>query len=150
MPPKIRAKLNERADRLCEIRIPGVCLMHANNAHHRRNRSQGGRDVLSNLLLACGSGTTGCHGYITGHPADARRNGWTTWANDVPRDVPVLYRGWWSYLDDEGNVYLLRKGQVRNDLGHLSIAHEQGGVRGEQPQRAAGSSQGHGERTRIL
>lgn len=121
----MRGKLNERADRLCEIRIPGICLGFANNAHHRLNRSQGGRNILSNLLLACGSGTTGCHGFITSNPAEARRKGWTTWSGDVPRDVPVVYRGYWARLDDEGNVHLLPKGHVRNELGHLSIANQQ-------------------------
>ena len=67
-----REKLKARADGLCEI-----CSLRANNAHHRRNQSQGGRDDLSNLMLLCGSGTTGCHGYVTEHPNIATWHGWT-------------------------------------------------------------------------
>jgi hypothetical protein len=119
-----RNRLGERADRLCEIRRHG-CLIHASNAHHRKNRSQGGGDWLSNLLLACGSGTTGCHGYITSNPAEARRNGWTTWATDKPAEVPVLYRGQWVRLDDDGYVHILSRGEVRNELGHLHIGIQQ-------------------------
>jgi hypothetical protein len=32
------------------------------NAHHVLSRARGGDDVPENLLLVCGSGTTGCHG----------------------------------------------------------------------------------------
>lgn len=43
--------------------------------HHRQSRSVG-PDRPDNLIMLCGSGTTGCHGYIHGHPAEARANGW--------------------------------------------------------------------------
>lgn len=115
-----RAKLIERSGNMCEIRWEG-CLRYANNAHHRKNAGQGGTDDLSNLLMACGSGTTGCHGWITNHPVGARARGWAMWRSDTPAEVPVLYRGAWARLDDEGYVYLLKRGVVRHELGHLSI-----------------------------
>jgi hypothetical protein len=86
-----RAKLYERAENMCEVKMRG-CLIHANNAHHRKNASQGGSDELSNLLLACGSGVTGCHGWITEHPGEAKRNGWAMWRSDLPeftRSTPM-------------------------------------------------------------
>lgn len=117
-----RAKLYERAQRQCEIVIPGICLRYANNAHHRKNQGQGGDDRLSNLLLACGSGTTGCHGWVTEHPGISKREkGWSIWRSDFALDVPVLYRGQWARLSDDGHVYLLHEGDVRIELGHLSI-----------------------------
>lgn len=98
--PKIRGSLREREDRWC-----ARCgLVRATNAHHRKNRSQGGQDVLSNLLLLCGSGTTGCHGYITEHPAEAYENGWSVRSHQDPADQEVLYRGTWVLLDDLGNL----------------------------------------------
>ncbi len=83
---KTRAQLHERAHGCCEI----CGLWGANNAHHRRNQSQGGSDTLSNLMLLCGSGTTGCHGDVTEHPDDAVENGWTIRGRiAVPAEVKV-------------------------------------------------------------
>lgn len=102
-----RADLHERAHDCCEM-----CGLHgATNAHHRRNQSQGGHDRLSNLLLLCGSGTTGCHGFVTTEPAIAKRMGWTVRPISEPADIPV-----WRFdrtlgyrvlvkLDDEGNIH---------------------------------------------
>jgi 5-methylcytosine-specific restriction endonuclease McrA len=40
-------------------------------AHHLVPRSLGGDDVVSNLVLLCGSGTTGCHGLVEAHDPQA-------------------------------------------------------------------------------
>lgn len=46
------------------------------NAHHVLSRARGGDDVVENLLLVCGSGTTGCHGmYHAGSHAVAKAIG---------------------------------------------------------------------------
>lgn len=100
IPAKVRAALRERAENYCER----CGLRFANNAHHRKNRSQSGEDVLSNLLLLCGSGTTGCHGYITEHPTDSYDNGWSVRSTANPALIPVLYRGTWVKLDDLANL----------------------------------------------
>lgn len=60
IPAKVRAALRERANGCCEL----CGDPSANNAHHRRNKSQGGLDVLSNLMWLCGDGCRGCHGAI--------------------------------------------------------------------------------------
>lgn len=97
---KVRGALRQRADGACE-----VCgLAYPTNAHHRKNRSQAGGDELSNLLAVCGSGTTGCHGYITEHPAESYLKGWSVRSTEDPREVPVLYRGSLVTLDDLGNL----------------------------------------------
>jgi len=80
-----RIALKERAQNCCEM----CGRWGATNAHHRRNRSQGGDDELSNLLLLCGSGTTGCHGFVTTEPQIAKRMGWTVRRISSPREVPV-------------------------------------------------------------
>ncbi len=100
IPAKIRAALHERAGSRCEI-----CSKPANNAHHRRNRSQGGKDALSNLMLLCGSGTTGCHGRVTMHPKWAAENGYAIRGKvDAPESVPVWIRGERCRLGDDGTV----------------------------------------------
>lgn len=110
---KTRRALHERAYSCCEAcGSPG-----ATNAHHRLNQSQGGPDTLSNLMLLCGSGTTGCHGIVTVNPESARWLGYSVSLAQVTVDgrlpittanVPV-YR-WsreigcaeWVLLDDDG------------------------------------------------
>ena len=71
--------------------------------HHRIRRRDGG-DRLSNLLLLCGTGTTGCHGHVTEHPGEAYANGWCIRAlgNQDPERVPVRLTDGrlWLLLDD--------------------------------------------------
>lgn len=100
IPAKTRAALRVRAHDTCER----CGERFANNAHHRKNRSQSGRDELSNLLLLCGSGCTGCHGYVTEHPADSYEHGWSVRSTADPALIPVLYRGRWVHLHNSGAV----------------------------------------------
>lgn len=105
IPDKVRKALRKRA----EIDDHPCCeccgYPYASNAHHRRNRSRGGRDVLSNLVLLCGSGTTGCHGQVTEHPDDATEAGLTIQSEVTPpQDVPVVLRGERVLLADDGSV----------------------------------------------
>ena len=75
----------------CMIGIPGVCLGPGTNRHHRKLRSQGGTDDPSNVIEAvCGSGTTGCHGWIHDHPATSYANGWLVKSWDDPEFVPII------------------------------------------------------------
>lgn len=80
---------------------------------HRKNRSQGGLTVPSNLQILGGTGTTGCHGFVTSHPRQAIAEGWAvpSWAD--PREWPA--RRWftgdygiktlgWVLYDDAGHV----------------------------------------------
>lgn len=100
MTPKSRQILLDRSGGICE-----VCgIASATNWHHRKNRSQGGGDELSNALHLCGSGTTGCHGRITEHPAESYRCGWSVRSGHDPLTTPVLRRREWVLLDNEGTV----------------------------------------------
>lgn len=45
------------------------------------------------LLLLCGSGTTGCHGYIESHRALGRYSGWLVTQAQDPATVPVVIHG---------------------------------------------------------
>jgi hypothetical protein len=59
--------------------------------HHRKLRSQGGDNSLPNLILLCGSGTTGCHGAVHAKPKWARKfGGWLLKSTDDPAAFPVL------------------------------------------------------------
>jgi hypothetical protein len=73
--------------------------------HHRRDRGSGGTsrpDTNSpvNLITLCGTGTTGCHGWVTENRnrLQALRNGWVVPLNGTPEHTspalrPVLVHG---------------------------------------------------------
>jgi hypothetical protein len=86
----------------CEVRIPGVCFGRAGNWHHRR--SAGRIWTPSNGLHLCGSGSTGCHGWITEHPAEARERGWALLSGQSSRLEPAVItaKGQWCYLTENG------------------------------------------------
>lgn len=79
------------------------------SAHHRCLRGMGGTrragiNALSNLLAVCGSGSTGCHGWIHGNPKTAYRLGWMMPSTDYvlavsARTPVVLYSGRRVLLD---------------------------------------------------
>lgn len=103
-----RRIVRERSEGDCEIRIPVVCLGRATNFQHRKNRSQGGAWVPSNGLDVCGSGTTGCHGWIHANPAEAYARGWSVKSTDDPAVVPSTHWRWGPVLlDDLGDFHFL-------------------------------------------
>ncbi|KFI50039.1 HNH endonuclease [Bifidobacterium biavatii] len=80
--------------------------------HHRRLRSHGGSDLNqpSNLILLCGSGTTGCHGEIHAHPDHAYQHGWLVHAWADPTTIPLLtHRHGWILLNPDGTWTPYRK-----------------------------------------
>lgn len=105
-----RRLVRERSGGRCEIALRGVCLGRVHSFHHRVNRSQGGGWSASNGLDLCGTGTTGCHGHVTEHPMDAKRNGWAVPGWATPAGVPLLYRGEWVLLDDDGGSVAVEEG----------------------------------------
>jgi hypothetical protein len=76
--------------------------------HHRRPRGMGGThwagsNGLANLMLVCGSGTTGCHGVIESHRAGAIEGGWLVLSSTDPATVALLIkRDRWCYLTADG------------------------------------------------
>lgn len=74
------------------------------SAHHRKPRGTGGtRDTaigrISNGIVLCGSGTTGCHGWVESHRAEASDAGllMSRLGSDDPVNVPVRRAdgSWW-------------------------------------------------------
>lgn len=75
--------------------------------HHRRLRSHpfAGLHDPSNLIWLCGTGTTGCHGWVHAHPALAYEHGYMVHAWNDPRKVPVDHAKWGRcYLWGDGTV----------------------------------------------
>lgn len=57
----------------------------------------------SNLIVLCGSGTSGCHGLVEKNRADSRRDGLIVSSRCDPASVPVLLNGTWWMLTDDGD-----------------------------------------------
>jgi hypothetical protein len=100
-------KDEQEARRLVRERSGGICercaAARATNFQHRQARGQGGPWTASNGLDVCGSGTTGCHGYMHAHPAESYERGWSVHSWDDPAEVPVLTAQGWMQLNDDGS-----------------------------------------------
>lgn len=87
--------------------------------HHRKLRRFGDHSV-QNLVLLCGSGTTGCHGWAHSRVAEAFAIGMLVHSWHDPASVPVLYRLRWVLFTPEGDTMTLTDEQAlerRRDLG---------------------------------
>jgi hypothetical protein len=106
-PTRKTCNLVDERDGCCCVRC-GKSLYSALtfSRHHRLMRSHAfpGLHGTSNLILLCGSGTTGCHGWVHAHPSESYRNGWLVRSTNYPDEMPVMdHRHGWVLLDDEGH-----------------------------------------------
>jgi hypothetical protein len=111
-PAATRLTVLERDEYRCAVCGIGV-LDIPFSIHHRRNRGSGGSsdpliNAPSNLLTVCGTGTTGCHGWIGDSPAEAIEHGYAVSLNSqqATAEVPILHAAL-------GGVFLLDDGTVR-------------------------------------
>ncbi|AXH69837.1 HNH endonuclease [Mycobacterium phage Krakatau] len=102
-PPEVKELIWERAHGRCER-----CGEYASDAtaHHRRPRGLGSSrredtNLPSNAGWLCGA----CHRHVESYRAQAFAEGWLVRQSQSPITVPVLYRGNWVLLDDDGNTY---------------------------------------------
>lgn len=71
------------------------------STHHRKSR-RFHDDSPENLVRLCGSGTTGCHGWVHEHPAEAERLGYIlpSWRDPLNAPVRDWNGDWWWLLPD--------------------------------------------------
>lgn len=85
-----------------------VTPLAAYSIHHRQPRGMGGTsdpaaNSATNLLLLCGTGTSGCHGLVESQRALAVGHGWLVPRPTDPATVPVLlFFGDRVYLTSDG------------------------------------------------
>jgi hypothetical protein len=112
--PQPTAREENEAYELATLRDGNTCVRCRRGTDvtrdHRKGRGVGGKTVVENLQLLCGTGTTGCHGWKTTHPAEAIEDGYTVpgWAD--PAEYPgkrwmrtsnnVLIATWCLYNPD--------------------------------------------------
>lgn len=75
-----------------------------------------------NLVTLCGSGTTGCHGWVESQRDRARQLGWLIDSlSDEQLDRPIrLGEHLWVYLDAHGHATT-----VRIEIGSKTPPHEE-------------------------
>lgn len=67
----------------------------------------------SNIVELCGSGTTGCHGWVHQHVREAERLGLIVPLGRDPRTTPVRdWRGDWLRLNQDGTATTLTQTEI--------------------------------------
>jgi hypothetical protein len=104
-----RALVADRDDWTC-FSCGTPTLDRPSNLQHRDNRGAGGsRDPLknspANLITACGSPLTGCHGRFERYLPDDNRLGYWLRSSQDPAKTPVWHWEWgWVLLGHDGAV----------------------------------------------
>ena len=106
---EVRMNVMARASFRCE-RCGSTLMGVPVSVHHRRPRAMGGTKRLdtnypSNLMALCGTGTSGCHGWIEQNRQVAYEEGWLVRQHEEPSKVSVklfLYGN--SFISDDGIV----------------------------------------------
>lgn len=85
----------ERAGGRCEVCRGPLAGPQGFSRHHRHPRRMGGSrrpelNTPANIILICGSGTTGCHGRIESNRTQAYADGLLLHDGQDPAAVPVL------------------------------------------------------------
>lgn len=111
--PKASRKVQEAARNIVRTRDGSRCQMCGcsivdapSSIHHRRRRGMGGSALLerpSNLVRLCGTGTTGCHGFVESNRTQSTTRGWLLGFLDNPEEIPLLCFDGWMLLGDDGS-----------------------------------------------
>jgi hypothetical protein len=109
--PATRMSVYERG-RTCQ-RCAGESGIRYYSIHHRQRRGVGPNPhVAQNVILLCGSGTTGDHGWVHGNPEQARDEGYIVSAY-TPADEIASQRVWsatwdrWVLLNPDWTITLV-------------------------------------------
>ena len=97
-----RAGFGDRVNARCErCGSPGPL-----SCQHLVKRSHGGRWEPRNIVVLCGDGTTGCHGWAEKEPLAAQAEGWALASHIEPgsRPIPHVVLGP-VWLDEAGGYH---------------------------------------------
>ena len=76
----MKAALSERSRGKCEVVASVLCTGRGQDPHHRKTRSHGGGNELTNLYAVCRP----CHDFIHRNPAISYEKGWLVHSWDTP------------------------------------------------------------------
>lgn len=110
-----RAEVWGRAGGRCEVCGAALAGPVGFSLHHRLPRRMGGSTRLelntpANLILVCGSGTTGCHGRIESNREQAYTDGLLLHDGQNPAEVPVMLADPYSQTQWPRVVWLTEDG----------------------------------------
>lgn len=102
-----------RDDEICQRCRRGVTGQQA-SLHHRKLRRAVDADTVQNLVLLCGSGTTGCHGWAHHNRAAAADTGWVVSQHADPSEIPMITVGglWRIELHPDGTKTETRRDPI--------------------------------------
>lgn len=128
-PAFVTRKVDARDQQSCAVCGRPLTSGLPGSRHHRLRRADGGHTV-SNLILLCGSGTTGHHGWAHSHVRQARAIGLIIPAVSriTPADVPSIpvktHRGW-ELRPDEGGFELIPEATALELLDSFGMVNKQ-------------------------
>lgn len=112
---EVRFAVFSRANYRCE-KCYGMGDTFGWSVHHRVPRRMGGsRDanlhLPANLILLCGSGVTGCHGWVESNRDKARNYGFLLYRVESAQEIP--------FIDDNGEAWrITNQGEkLKFDMG---------------------------------
>ncbi len=85
------------------------------SVHHRKRRSQGGDNRLSNLVVLCGHGTSGCHGACHSEVERARQAGFLLRSTENPEEVPMEHAKGTVLLDNDGGYAVIQATRIEEN-----------------------------------
>lgn len=100
---------------------------HGWSAHHRKPRGMGGTSDLAvaniaNCLILCGTGTTGCHGWVESWRAIAEDFGYL-----IRREARIATPAGTPVRRMDGTLWLLRADGVAEQLNEQEEEHDEQG-----------------------
>jgi hypothetical protein len=104
---EVRFTVLARAFYRCE-RCEGGATAFGFSVHHRLPRGMGGSKNKNlhkpaNLIVLCGSGVDGCHGWVESNREQARQDGYLLYRIDNASEIPFIdNRGVAWLIDDDG------------------------------------------------
>ena len=100
----------------CGVNIHDPSRWPGRSGHHRQLRRAADPDVRhspANIVELCGSGDTGCHGWVHRHVAEAERLGLIVPFGMDPLAIPVRdWRGKWFRLNQDGTAVALTQTEI--------------------------------------
>jgi len=112
--PLVRMSVVMRGGGKCEICNKSLNSVTYVSLHHRKPRKMGGSKDMSlneasNLMMICGSGTSGCHGYVESNREVSYENGWLVHSFEESASKPVLIRSTKVLLDNQGGYVAIKE-----------------------------------------
>jgi len=117
-PSRATCDLIDRRDQFSCVRCGAS--INGGSRHHRKLRRHGDH-TAANLILLCGSGTTGCHGWVHANVLLSYKQGWLIHSWHSSTEVPILVRGRGLLLNIEGQIETMNEAEAAARMTELGL-----------------------------